>query len=173
MNTIIEYQKIINLLDNPSSQPCKCRTKYCVEINDDNTGMKSILRFFNWSMILWYFISKVETKDYSVMIDGKNFCDQLLKNDFRTYDNIQNIENGKGDNYTSGCLLDYPYFEDRYKMTAIDLSKQQVLDADPKTILQINFSTNLDRDENTTIFFITEGAKETILDFSQGTVRVL
>ena len=173
VNTIIENQKIINLLDNPSSQPCKCRTKDCVEINDDNTGMKSILRFFNWSMILWYFISKVETKDYSVMIDGKNFCDQPLKNDFRTYDNIQNIENGKGDNYTSGCLLDYPYFEDRYKMTAIDLSKQQVLDPDPKTILQINFSRNLDRDENTTIFFITEGAKETILGFSQGTVRVL
>ena len=107
------------------------------------------------------------------MIDGKKFFDQPLKNDFRTYDNIQNIENGKGDNYTSGCLLDYPYFEDRYKMIAIDLSKQQVLDADPKTILQINFTRNLDRDENTTIFFITEGAKETILDFSQGTVRVL
>ena len=73
------------------------------------------------------------------MIDGKNFFDQPLKNDFRTYDNIQNIENGKGDNYASGCLLDYPYFEDRYKMIAIDLSKQQVLDADPKITKENDF----------------------------------
>ena len=58
-------------------------------------------------------------------------------------------------------------------MTAIDLSKQQALDADPKTIQQISFTANLDRDGNTTMFFITEEAKETILDFSQGTIKVL
>ena len=58
-------------------------------------------------------------------------------------------------------------------MTAIDLSKQQALDADPKTIQQISFTANLDRDGNTTMFFIIEEAKETILDFSQGTIKVL
>ena len=58
-------------------------------------------------------------------------------------------------------------------MTAIDLSKQQALDADPTAIQQINFSPNLDREGNTTMFFITEEAKETVLDFSQGTVKVL
>ena len=57
-------------------------------------------------------------------------------------------------------------------MIAIDLSKQQVLDSDPKTIQQINFTGNLDRGGQTTIFFIVEEAKETILDFSQGTARV-
>ena len=58
-------------------------------------------------------------------------------------------------------------------MVAIYLSKQQELDADPKAIQQINFTGNLDRGGNTTIFFITEEAKETILDYSQGTVSVL
>ena len=58
-------------------------------------------------------------------------------------------------------------------MIAIYLSKQQALDADPKAIQQINFTGNLAQDGNTTIFFITEEAKETILDFSEGTVRVL
>ena len=58
-------------------------------------------------------------------------------------------------------------------MIAIDLRKQQVLDADPRAIQQINFTTNLDRDGNTTMFFIIEEAKETVLNFSQGTVNVL
>ena len=57
-------------------------------------------------------------------------------------------------------------------MIAIDLSKQQVLDADPRAIQQINFTANLDRDGNTTMFFIIEEAKETVLNFSQGTVKV-
>ena len=58
-------------------------------------------------------------------------------------------------------------------MIAIDLSKQQALDADPRAIQQINFIENLDLAGNTTMFFIIEEAKETILDFSLGTVRVL
>ena len=58
-------------------------------------------------------------------------------------------------------------------MIAIDLSKQQALDADPKAIQQISFTENLDRVENTTIFFISEDAKETKLNFSDGTLRVL
>ena len=57
-------------------------------------------------------------------------------------------------------------------MIAIDLSKQKVLDADPKKIQQINFTANLDRDGNTTIFFIIEQEKETTFEFSQGTVKV-
>ena len=50
----------------------------------------------------------------------------------KTYENIRKIATGKGDDYTTGCLLDYPYFKDNYKMIAIDLSKQQALDADPR-----------------------------------------
>ena len=57
-------------------------------------------------------------------------------------------------------------------MIAIDLSKQQALYAHPRAIQQINFTANLDRDENTRMFCIIEEAKETVLDFSQGTVKV-
>ena len=58
-------------------------------------------------------------------------------------------------------------------MIAIDLSKQQALDADPKAIQQVNFTANLDRNDNTTMFFIIEEGKETVFEFSQGTVKVL
>ena len=58
-------------------------------------------------------------------------------------------------------------------MIAIDLTKQQALDADPRGIQQINFTANLDRAENTRIYFILDEVKETVLDFSQGTVKVL
>ena len=99
--------------------------------------------------------------------------DQPIKNNLITYDNIWKIATGQGDDYTTGCLLDYNYFSNYYKMIAIDLSKQQALDADPKEIQKINFTANLDRDGSTTIFFIIEEARETILDFLQGTVKVL
>ena len=88
------------------------------------------------------------------MIDGRNFFDQPINNMNKTYENIRKIATGKGDDYTTGCLLDYSYFKDHYKMIAIDLSKQQVLDADPRKIQQINFTANLDRTEDATIFFI-------------------
>ena len=100
------------------------------------------------------------------MIDGKNFFDQPINSDLKTYDNIRKIVTGYGDDYTTGCLLDYTYFKDYYKMIAIDLSKQQALNADPRAIQQINFTANLDRAGNTTIFFIAEEAKETMLGFS-------
>ena len=77
------------------------------------------------------------------MIDGKNFFNQLVKTNKVTYENIRKIAICQGDDYTTGCLLDYFYFKDYDKMTAVDLSKQQVLDADPKAIQQINFTVNL------------------------------
>ena len=91
----------------------------------------------------------------------------------KTYENIRRIATGQGDDYTTGCLLDYSYFKDHYKMIAIDASKQQVLDADPRPIQQINLTANIDRVGNTTMFFIIEEVKETVLDFSQGTVKFL
>ena len=120
-----------------------------------------------------YYILNVEIKDYNITINGENFFDQPIKNNKVTYENIRKIATGQRDDYTTGCLLDYLYFMDTYKMIAVDLSKQQVLDADPRAIQQINFTANLDRDGNTRIYFILEEAKETILDFSQGTVNVL
>ena len=106
------------------------------------------------------------------LIDGKNFFDQPINNELKTYEHIRTIA-GQWDDHKTGCLLDYSYFKDYYKMTAIDLSKQHVLDAGPRAIQQINFTANLDRAENTTMFFVIEEAKETVLDFLQGTLKVL
>ena len=89
------------------------------------------------------------------------------------HENLRKIATGQGDDYTTGCLLDDPYFKKNYKMIEIDLSKPPALDADPRAIQQINFTVNLDRARNTTMSFIIEEAKETVLDFSQGTVKVL
>ena len=70
--------------------------------------------------------------------------DPPVKNDLITYDNIWKIATGQGDDYTTGCLLDYIYFNNDYKMISIDLSKQQALDADPKAIQKIKVTANLD-----------------------------
>ena len=76
----------------------------------------------------------------------KNLFDQPVKNDLRTQENIRNIATGQEDDYTTGCLLDYYYyFKNYYNVIAIDLSKQQALNADPKAIQQINFTANLAR----------------------------
>ena len=107
------------------------------------------------------------------MIDGQNLFDQLVKTDKRTYDNILKITAGQGDDYTTGCLLDYLYFKNLNKIMAIDLSKKQALDAAPKAIQQIKFTGNLSQRGGATVFFIIEETKETILDFSQRTVKVL
>ena len=120
-----------------------------------------------------YYLPNVEIKDYNIMINGENFFDQPIKNNKVTYENIRKIATGQGDDYTAGCLLDYSFFADTYKMIALDLSKQQALDTDPRAIQQINFTANPDRAGNTRVYFILEEAKETILDFSQGTVKVL
>ena len=116
-----------------------------------------------------YYLPNVETKDYNVMIDGKNVFDQPVENDKIAHENDQ----GQGDDYTSGCLLDYAYFRDNYRMIAIDLSKQQALDANPRAIQQVSFNTDLVRANNIRKCFILEEAKETVLDFSHGTVKVL
>ena len=107
------------------------------------------------------------------MIDGKNFFDQPVKNDKVTYENIRKIATGQGDDYTTGCLLDYIYFKNYYKMIAVDLSKQQALDADPKAIQQINFTANLERRGNKDFISFMKKQKKLFLEFLQGTVKVL
>ena len=93
------------------------------------------------------------------MIDGRNFFDQPLKNNLRTYYNIRKVAIGQGDDYTTGCLPDYPYFKNYYKLIAIDLSKKQKSNSNPKAIQQINFTGNLNRGGITQMFFIMEEAK--------------
>ena len=120
-----------------------------------------------------YYLPKVEIKDHNFMNDGKNFFDQPINSDFKTNENVRRTATGQGDEYTTGCLLNCSYFKENYRMIAIDLSKQQALDADPRAIQLINFTENLDRDGNTIMFFTIEEAKETVFEFSQGTVKVL
>ena len=115
-----------------------------------------------------YFLPTVEIKDYNVVINGINFFDRTVKNNLRTYDNVRKIAIGQGDDYTTGCLIDYPCFKNYYKLTAVDLSKQQKLDADPIAKQKVNFTGNLDQGGNTQMFFIIEEAKEAVLDFSKG-----
>ena len=81
-----------------------------------------------------YNLPTVEIKDYNIMINGEKCFDQPIKYNKVTYDNIRKIAVGEGDDHTTGCLLDYPYFADTYKMIAVDLSRQQALDADPRAI---------------------------------------
>ena len=81
-----------------------------------------------------YYLLKVEIKDCNVMINVKKFFDQPINSIIKTYENIRKIATGQGDDYTTVCLLDYSYFKDPYKMIAIDLSKQQALDADQRAI---------------------------------------
>ena len=110
------------------------------------------------------------------MIYEKNLFGQPVKNDLRTYENIQKTASGQGDDYTTSCLLDYPFFK-KYKLIAMNLSKQRKIDAESKTIKPINFTGNLDWDNtspgNINMFFVIEEAKETVLHFSKRTVTVL
>ena len=68
------------------------------------------------------------------MIDGRNFFNQPVQNDLKIYDDIRKIATGQGDDYRTGCSLDFPYFKKYYKLLAIDLRKQQKLNADLKAI---------------------------------------
>ena len=149
----------LNHLVEPSFQGVNRLSVLAFENDDDRTSDEQ------------YYLPTVEIKDYNVMINGENFFDQPIKNNKITYDNIRKIATGQGDDYTTGCLLDYPYFADTHKMIAVHLSKQHALDADPRAIQQINFTANLDRAGNTRVYFILEEAKETILDFLQGTAK--
>ena len=81
-----------------------------------------------------YYLPNVTIKDYDVMINGESFFDQPIKNNKVTNKNISKIAAGQEDDCTTGCLLDYLYINDTYKMIAIDLSKQQALEADPRAI---------------------------------------
>ena len=115
----------------------------------------------------------MDIKDYNVMIDGINFFDQPIRNDLRTYDNIRKIATDQGDDSTIGYLLGYPYLQKYYKLIAINLSKQQKLNADRKPIQELIFTVNLTTAKAAILYFIIEEAKETVLDFPNKTVIMM
>ena len=120
------------------------------------------------------FLSKFKIENYNIEIDGRNFYDQPINDLIKQYDEIRKIR--QGDDYTTGCLLDFAYFEKNYRLIAADLSKQKALDADSRAIQQIIFTGKIKATEENTrviIYYILEKSKETIPEFSKGTTKVL
>ena len=123
-----------------------------------------------------YFLPRLKIKNYNNEIDGKFFYDQPINDSIKQYDEIRKISTGQGDDYTTGCLLDYSYFRKNYRLLAADLRKQKVLDADSRAIQQIIFTGEIKATVANTrviIFYVLEKSKETILEFSKGTTKVL
>ena len=81
-----------------------------------------------------YYLPKGIIKNYNIIINGKSFYDQAIDSDIKRYEEIRKLATGQGDDYTAGCLLDYDYIKNHYELIAIHLSRQNKLDADPKTI---------------------------------------
>ena len=81
-----------------------------------------------------YFLPRVKIENYDIEIDGRNFYDQSINDLIKQYDEIRKISAGQSDDYTTGFLLDFAYFEKNYKLNAVDLSKQKALDADSRAI---------------------------------------
>ena len=107
-----------------------------------------------------YFLPRLKIKNYNIEIDGRNFYDQSINDLIKQYDEIRKISTGQGDDYTTGCLLDFAYFEKKCKLISADLSKQKAFDADPKAIQQIIFTG--ERDNQIRVYYILEQSKETI-----------
>ena len=116
-----------------------------------------------------YYLPRIDLEKY-VIIDGRHFYDNPIECDIEKHRELKKVMIGKGEDYTIGSLLDYSYFLKHYKLIAVDLSKQKELDADPRAIQQIEFKYMLGKDS--TIYWVLERSKETILEFYKGTVKV-
>ena len=110
-----------------------------------------------------------QQKYYLPRIYGRNFYDNSIQSDIEKYRELKKVMIGKGEDFTTGSLLDYNYFKKHYKLVAVDLSKQKELDADPRAIQQIEFKYMLEK--NSTIYWVLEKSKENILEFYKGTVK--
>ena len=125
-----------------------------------------------------YYLPKGLIKNYNVIINGKNFYDQAIDSDIKRYEEIRKSTTGQDEDYTIGCLLDYNYIKNHYRLIAVDLSRQKELDADPKAIQQIEFvgklkkldaygnATDAGNDQSMFVLTILEKIKETRLKFS-------
>ena len=117
-----------------------------------------------------YFLPRVKIDNYNIEID------QPINDSIKQYDEIGKISRVQGDDYTTGCLLDFAYFENNYRLIAADLSKQKALDTDSRAIQQIILTGKIKAtvvNTRVVIFYILEKSKETILEFSKGTTKVL
>ena len=118
-----------------------------------------------------HLLPRVRLTEYNVLIDGRNSYDQPISDEIRQYNEVRKIATGKGDNYATGCLLDYKYFKENYQLIAVDLSKQKELDADLRAIQQIEFYGKLT--SKAQVLTVLEKSKEAILQFYKGTAKIL
>ena len=173
MKRVVNWNKY---LSRPELSRQNTNLNYLIEPSFEGVNRLFVLAFENdeqRKVHSGYYLPNLNIKNYNVMINRENFFNQPIKDNKVTYENIRKIATGTGDDYITGCLLDYQYFRDNYKMVAVDLSRQQAFDADPRAIQQINFTANLDRAGETIVYFILEEPEETKLNFAQGTVKVL
>ena len=117
-----------------------------------------------------YYLPRTDLEKYNVIIDGRNVYDNPIESDIEKYRELKKVMIGKGEDYTTGSLLDFNYFDKHCKLVAIDLSKQKELHADPRAIQQTEFKYMLGTNSN--IYWVLEKSKETILEFYKGTVKV-
>ena len=118
-----------------------------------------------------YFLPRLKIDNYYIEIDGRNVYDQPINDSIKQNDEIRKISIRQGDYYTTGCLLDLSYFIKKYRLIAVDLSKQKALDTDSRAIQPIIFTGKAS--SGVMIYHILEQSKETILEFSKGTTKVL
>ena len=118
-----------------------------------------------------YFLPRVNITNYNVLIDGRNFHNQPIDDLVKQCNKLRKTVTEQGQDYTTGCLLDYQYFKDHYNLIAVDLSKQKELGADSRAIQQIEFYVMLKT--NSQVCTVLEISKETMLKFYKGTAKVL
>ena len=121
-----------------------------------------------------YYLPRAEIKDYNVLIDGRNFYDQNENSSIVRYNELLKMTTGRSEDYSTGCLLDYGYYIKDFNIVGIDLSHQAELDSDPNVNQQIELIYKLPNaaDEIFNLLTVLEKKKQTVLKFSEGTVKV-
>ena len=128
-----------------------------------------------------YYLPKDIIKNYNAIINRKNFYDQAIDSGIKWHKDIRKLTTGQGEDYTTGCLLDYDYIKNHYRLIAIDLIRQKELDVDPKATQQTKFVGQLKNADDInahgtqpmSVLTMLEKIKETRLKLSQGNVTVL
>ena len=148
----------LNILIDPTFTNVNTLFVLAYQLDNNNDNRKSFFQFY---------LPRIMIKDFNVIIDKLAFFDLPIKTEEEAYEKI--IDISKNDEYTTGNLLDYDYFKKYYKLIAIDLSKQQVLQENKDLIQQINFIGRLDINANASanVFIIIKKIENTILEFSQ------
>ena len=136
-------EKYIRELPHSSYQGVK-RLFVLADNNTENDNGQVSIDYFRK-----YFLPRVKIENYNIEIDGRNFYDQPVNDSIKQYDEIRKMSTGQGDDYTTGCLLDFSYFE-KNRLIAVDLRKQKALDADSRAIQQIIFTGKIKAESNNT-----------------------